>query len=165
MLGKHGAGMAVFQTAMTYERALVLAFRLGAMRRQLQEGIAFARRRRFGDGEQAGPLLGHKQAVSQRLATMHARLQAAKLLVYRAAWLLDEGKRAHSAAALAKWQLGEAALANALDALQLRGGSGFMADHSEVATLHDALGGNIHSGTPDVLANIVAGWLGLGGGG
>ena len=161
LLGKHGAGMAVFQIAMTYERALVLAFRLGAMQRQLHASIAFVTGRRFGQGAQRGPLLGGMQATAGRIAKMHARIEGARLLLYRAAWLLDNGQRAQSAAALAKWQLGEAALANALDAVQLRGGAGFLADNHDAAVMHDALGGNIHSGTPEVLAHIVARWLGL----
>jgi alkylation response protein AidB-like acyl-CoA dehydrogenase len=54
----------------------------------------------------------------------------------------------------------EAALASALDALALRGGAGFLEDSGLPSALDDAVGGTIHSGTPDVLATIVARWLG-----
>ncbi len=156
VLGKPGAGMAVFQIAMTYERALVLAFRLGALQRQLDEAVTFVRRRRLG----TAPLSDH-QAVTHRLARMKLRLESARLMTYRTAWLLDQGKRAQAEAALAKWQLAETAVESSLDALRVRGGAGYLEEVGLGAALDDALGGGIHSGTADVLANIVAGWLGV----
>lgn len=155
LLGRAGAGLAVFQVAMTFERALVLAFRLGALERDLDEAVRFARARRPG-----GQPLAQHQAVGHRLARMKQRLEASRLLVYRAAWELDQGRRAQAEAALAKWHVAEAALASALDALALRGGAGFLEDSGLPAALDDAVGGTIHSGTPDVLATIVARWLG-----
>jgi alkylation response protein AidB-like acyl-CoA dehydrogenase len=150
-LGKAGAGMAVFQIAMAYERALVLAFRLGAMERQLAEALAFVKKRG----------VGKHQAVTHRVAEMKRRLEAARLMTYRAAWALDQGQRAQLDAALAKWLLADAAVASALDALALRGGAGYLEGAGLTAELDDTLGGAIHSGTGDVLANIVAAWLGL----
>jgi alkylation response protein AidB-like acyl-CoA dehydrogenase len=156
ILGRAGAGMAVFQIAMTYERALVLAFRLGAMQRQLDEAIDFVKRRRLGDR----PIRDY-QAVTHRIARMKMRLESARMSTYRTAWLLDQGKRAQADAALAKWQLADAAVESSLDAMRLRGGAAYLEDGGFGAELNDTLGGGIHSGTGDVLANIVAGWLGV----
>jgi alkylation response protein AidB-like acyl-CoA dehydrogenase len=156
ILGRPGAGMAVFQVAMTFERALVLAFRLGAMQRQLDEARHFAMARRLGPTS-----ISQYQAVSHRVARMQRRLEAARLMTYRAAWLLDQGRRGQFEAALAKWELADAAVDNALDALRLRGGAGYLAHGGHADVLLDAIGGGIHSGTGDVLAGIVAGWLGL----
>ena len=156
ILGRVGGGMAVFQIAMTYERALVLAFRIGAMQRQLDEAISFVRKRRLG----GKPLADH-QAVTHRIARMKLRLESARLMTYRTAWLLDQGKRAQAEAALAKWQVAESAVQGSLDAMRVRGGAAFLEETGLGAELSDTLGGNIHSGTPDVLANIVAGWLGV----
>jgi alkylation response protein AidB-like acyl-CoA dehydrogenase len=156
LLGRPGAGMAIFQLAMTYERALVLAFRLGAMQRQLDAAVAFARARKLGDV----PIARH-QAVSGRIARMRLRLEASRLLSYRAAWLLDHKKRAQAEAALAKWQLADAAVESALDAMRLRGALGYLEESGLGGELDDTLGGSIHSGTADVLAAIVARWSGL----
>jgi alkylation response protein AidB-like acyl-CoA dehydrogenase len=156
LLGKAGAGLAVFQIAMTFERALVLAFRLGAMERALEEAVRFARTRSLG----GAPIATH-QAVSHRIARMKLRLETSRLLVYRAAWLLDQGSRGQAEAALAKWHLAESAAESALDALRLRGGEGFLEESGLPADALDALGGTIHSGTGDVLATIVAKWLGV----
>jgi L-prolyl-PCP dehydrogenase len=155
-LGKAGAGMAVFQTAMVLERALVLAFRLGAMERSLDEATGFVRHRSVG-----GKPIAQHQAVSHRLAKMKLRLETARLLLYRAAWTLDQGGRGHLEAALAKWHVAEAAVENAFDAMRLRGGAGYLERAGLGDTLDDALGGSLHSGTNDVLAGIVAGWLGV----
>lgn len=156
ILGRAGAGSAVFQVAMTFERALVLAFRLGALDRALTDAARFARERDAG----GAPIARH-QAVAHRVARMKLRLETSRWLVYRAAWELDQGRRAQAEAALAKWHLAESALESALDALRLRGGAGFLEESGLPAAVDDALGGSIHSGTSDVLATVVARWLGL----
>lgn len=162
VVGRPGAGLAVFQIAMTFERALILAFRLGAMDAELRSSVAFARGRRLGDA----PIARH-QAVSHRLARMKLRLETARLLTYRAAWALDQGtssadrSRAHGDAALAKWHVAESATAFVLDALKLRGGAGFLEGSGLMEHLDDTIGGGIHSGTEDVLAGIVSAWMGV----
>lgn len=156
LVGRKGAGLAVFQIAMTYERALILAFRLGAMETQLRESIAFVRGRRAGDT----PISKH-QAVAHRVARMKLRLETARLVTYRAAWALDRGERAQAEAALAKWHVADAATESALDAIKLRGGAGFLEASGLVGTLDDTLGNAMHSGTEDVLPNIVCAWMGL----
>jgi alkylation response protein AidB-like acyl-CoA dehydrogenase len=156
VLGRAGAGMAVFQIAMAFERALVLAFRLGGMQRQLDAAVAFARQREAG-----GVPIARHQAVAHRVARMKLRLETARLVLYRAAWVLDRGQRGQAEAALAKWHVASEALESALDAAHLRGGAGYLADGEEPGAIDDALGGTIHSGTADVLATIVARWLGV----
>ncbi|AUX46777.1 acyl-CoA dehydrogenase [Sorangium cellulosum] len=156
LLGRAGAGLAVFQIAMTYERALILAFRLGAMERALGEAVRFARERELG-----GQPIARHQAVAHRIAQMKLRLETSRLLIYRAAWALDQGDRAQADAALAKWHAADSAVLFALDALHLRGGAGYLEESGLPSAVDDALGGSIHSGTSDVLATVVARWLGL----
>ena len=128
----------------------------GAMERALEEAIAFVRGRKVG-----GKRIAEHQAVSHRVARMKLRLETARLVTYRAAWALDRGDRGHLEAAMAKWHLAEAAVENSLDTLRLRGGAGYVTGAGLGRALDDALGGSIHSGTSDVLAGIVAGWLGV----
>ncbi|WP_437502864.1 acyl-CoA dehydrogenase family protein [Sorangium sp. So ce1099] len=156
LLGRPGAGLAVFQIAMTYERALILAFRLGAMERALGEAVRFAREREIG-----GQAIARHEAVAHRVAQMKLRLETSRLLIYRAAWELDQGHRGQAEAALAKWHAADAAVLFALDDLRLRGGAGYLEESGLPSAVDDALGGSIHSGTSDVLATVVARWLGL----
>jgi alkylation response protein AidB-like acyl-CoA dehydrogenase len=128
------------------------------MERGLEEAARFARNRALG-----GVSIGTHQAVAHRIARMKLRLETSRLLVYRAAWLLDQEARGQATlgAALAKWHLAESAAESALDALRLRGGEGFLEESGLPAEAMDAIGGTIHSGTGDVLASIVAKWLGI----
>ncbi len=149
-------GHAVFRTAMEWERALVLAPQLGAMRRQVERAVQHARSR-----EQFGRPIARFQAVSHRIADMSARLETARLLLYRAAWALDRGAEAPFFGALAKLATSEAAVASHLDGLLIHGASGYTEELPMEGDLRDAVGTLIHSGTSDVLRNVLAGLLGL----
>lgn len=158
VVGRRGAGRSVFQLAMTFERALILAFRVGAMKTALEAAVSFARAREVGGGS-----IARHQAVAHRVARMKLRLETSRLMLYKAAWLLDRGERAQAEAALTKWHVADSALASALDAAQLRGGEGFLEETGLPGGVDDALGATLHSGTQDVLATVVARWLGLAG--
>jgi alkylation response protein AidB-like acyl-CoA dehydrogenase len=156
LLGRPGAGMAVFGLAMQWERSLILASAVGTMQRQLERCVSYARERR-----QFGSPIGKFQAVSHRIADMKVRLETARLVVYRLAWLLDSGKATPLDAALAKLHVSESYLASSLDALQLHGGSGYVAGQELERDVRDAIGSRIHSGTSDIQRNVIAGLLGL----
>ena len=156
MLGQPGAGMAIFNVAMQWERSCILASTVGTMQRQLERCIAHARERR-----QFGQPIGKFQAVSHRIADMKVRLETARLLPYRLGWLIDRGKSTALDAALAKLYLSECYLQSSLDALQIFGGYGYMSEYELEREVRDAIGSRIHSGTSDIQRNIIAGLLGL----
>src|SRR5262249_508881 len=81
-LGPAGAGMAIFNSSMEWERSCLFASSAGAMRRQLETCVAYARSR-----EQFGQPIGKFQAVAEKLADMYVRLEASRMLIYRVAWL------------------------------------------------------------------------------
>ena len=115
-LGKEGAGMAIFNSSMTWERSCILASALGVMQRQLEGCVDYARVRR-----QFGQPIGKFQAVAGKVADMYLRLEAARLLVYQAAWLGQQGRPALAEAAAAKLFTSEAWIASSLDAIQVSG--------------------------------------------
>jgi alkylation response protein AidB-like acyl-CoA dehydrogenase len=156
LLGRPGAGMAVFSLAMQWERSLIFASAVGTMQRQLERCVDYARERR-----QFGTPIGKFQAVSHRIADMKVRLETARLVVYRLAWLLDREKATPLDAALAKLHVSESYLASSLDALQLHGGYGYIAGQELERDVRDAIGSRIHSGTSDIQRNVIAGLLGL----
>jgi alkylation response protein AidB-like acyl-CoA dehydrogenase len=155
-LGQEGAGMAVFNLAMQWERGLILASAVGTMQRQLERCVAYARERR-----QFGTPIGKFQAVSHPIAEMKVRLETSRLVVHRLAWLLDQGKATPLDAALAKLHVSESFLASSLDALQLHGGYGYVGGSELEADVRDAIGTRIHSGTSEMQRNVIAGLLGL----
>lgn len=155
-LGPEGAGMAIFNSSMGWERSCILASALGAMQRQLEACVSYARQRK-----QFGQAIGKFQAVAGKVADMHLRLEAARLLVYRAAWLAAQGKPAVAEAAAAKLFTSEAWVASSLDAIQIHGAYGYMKEAGIERDLRDAVAGTIYSGTSEIQRVILSRMLGL----
>jgi alkylation response protein AidB-like acyl-CoA dehydrogenase len=156
VLGRAGRGARVFTSAMEYERAGLLAAALGIMRRQLEECTAYARTRR-----QSGQTIGRHQAVAHRIADMRVRLDAARALVYRAAYLKDQGLPTAAAAAAAKLFASEAYVQSSLDAMRIHGGHGYLTANGAEADVRNAIGALFYSGTSDIQRNIIARALNL----
>ncbi len=89
------------------------------------------------------------------------RLEAARLLLYKVAWLKKVGKPAHMEAALAKLYLSEVFTESSLDAIRIHGGYGYTTEFEVERDLRDAVGGLLYSGTSDMQRNIIAKYLGL----
>jgi alkylation response protein AidB-like acyl-CoA dehydrogenase len=155
-LGPEGVGAHLFNSAMEWERACILGAHVGAMERQLEECIRYARTRK-----QFGQPIGKFQSVSNRVAEMKVRLETARLLLYKTAWLKKQGKPAQMEAALAKLYLSEVFVESSLDAIRIHGGYGYMSEFETERDLRDAIGGTLYSGTSDIQRTIIARYLGL----
>ncbi|MGH2728954.1 MAG: acyl-CoA dehydrogenase family protein [Actinomycetota bacterium] len=156
LLGKKGGGMALFNSAMEWERSCILASTVGSMERQLERSIAYARERK-----QYGQPIGKFQAVSHRIVDMKLRLDTARLLLYRLGWAMGKGKASALDSALAKLHLSESFLQSSMDALQIHGGYGYMTEYELEREVRDAFGSRLYSGTSDIQRNIAARFLGL----
>ena len=155
-LGPEGAGFSFSHNSLEYDRCFNLASELGAMEKQLHTAIAYAKSR-----QQYGQPIGKFQSVSNRIADMKLRLETARLLLYKVAWLKDKGKSAMLEAALLKLYLSESFLASGLDAVRIHGGNGYLTEYGIERDLRDAIGGVIYAGTSDIQRNIIASLLGL----
>ncbi|MEM7801668.1 MAG: acyl-CoA dehydrogenase family protein [Chloroflexota bacterium] len=156
MLGEEGAGAAIFTISQEWERAMILSSQLGIMEYQLETAIAYAQER-----QQFGQSIGKFQAVSHRITEMKMRLDIAKMLAYRAAWLIDQGLPATTEASMANIYMSESFVANSLDAVMVHGGRGYLSSHEIERDLRDAVGGPVYGGTSDIQRNIIAKELGL----
>jgi alkylation response protein AidB-like acyl-CoA dehydrogenase len=155
-LGPEGAGMAIFNSSMAWERSCIMASALGAMQRQLEDCVSYARTRK-----QFGQAIGKFQSVANKVADMYLRLEAARLLIYQAAWLGQQGRPALAEAAAAKLFTSEAWVASSLDAVQLHGAFGYMRESGIERDLRDAVGSTIYSGTSEIQRVILSRMLGL----
>jgi alkylation response protein AidB-like acyl-CoA dehydrogenase len=155
-LGPEGAGAKIFNSSMEWERACILASHLGAMERQLETCIEYARQR-----QQFGLAIGKFQSVANRIVDMKVRLETARLLIYKVAWLKQQGRPAAQEAALAKLYLSECFVQSSLDAVRIHGGYGYMTEFEVERDLRDAVGGTIYSGTSDIQRAIAARLMGL----
>ena len=93
---------------------------------------------------------------------MALRLEAARLLLYRACWRFDRGQRCRRDVAMAKLAVSEAYVASCRSALQIFGGYGYMVDYELERELRDALATTLYVGTSEIQRNIIAGLRGLG---
>jgi alkylation response protein AidB-like acyl-CoA dehydrogenase len=155
-LGPEGAGMAIFNSSMEWERSCLFASAVGAMRRQLDTCVDYASSR-----EQFGQPIGRFQSVADKIADMYVRLEAAKLLIYRVAWLKQQGKSAPAEAAAAKLFTSEAWVHSSRDAIQTHGAFGYLKEAGIERDLRDAIAGTIYSGTSEIQRVILARMLGL----
>jgi alkylation response protein AidB-like acyl-CoA dehydrogenase len=156
LFGAAGGGSAIFNHSMAWERSCILASQVGAMDRQLDVCLRYARERR-----QFGRPIGDFQMVAGRLADMKVRLEAARLVLYHAARAMAEDDGADLASSLAKLFISEAAVASSLDAVRTHGGYGYMEECGVERDIRDFLGGTLYSGTSDIQRLLVARHLGL----
>ncbi|MCB9557502.1 MAG: acyl-CoA dehydrogenase family protein [Deltaproteobacteria bacterium] len=155
-LGEEGQGGMIFRSSMIWERACLFACYVGMLQRQLNQVVEYARTRK-----QGGKLIGKYQAVSHRIVDMKLRLEAARLLVYRACFNRDQGRDATADIALAKIAVSEAAVQSGIDAIRVLGGNGVVDEYHVERMLRDAIPSTIFSGTSEIQRNLVAATLGL----
>ena len=156
VLGDVGTGSAVFTHAMNWERICLFASHVGTLERVLQESLRYARTR-----HQFGQAVGKFQSISHRLADMKVHMEAARLLVYKAAWGLDRSREVTLDASIAKLFVSESLIQATRDAVQIHGGHGYLTRNGVERSLRDAIGSTIYSGTSEMHRNIIAAWLGL----
>lgn len=155
-LGAEGAGFGICNHSLEFDRCGILASHIGAMERQLDECVAFAKQR-----QQFGQPIGKFQSVSNRIADMKLRLETARLLLYKLVWLKQHNKPAMLEASMLKLLLSENFLASSLDAIRIHGGISYLSGHNSERDLRDSIGGILYAGTSDIQRNIIAKFMGL----
>lgn len=156
VLGEVDKGWEAVDAYLWYERLCLSAARTGAASAAFDYALAYAKSR-----NQFGRPIGKFQAVSHKLADMKAMLDVARLLVYRFAWLLKEGKATRHDAAVLKLQTGETYKAVADMGLQILGGYGYCMEYPMQRFFRDSRLAVIGGGTSEIQRNIIARGLGL----
>jgi alkylation response protein AidB-like acyl-CoA dehydrogenase len=148
-LGAEGAGLAIFNHTMEWERGFIMSFAVGSMERQLEACVAHARRR-----QQFGQPIAQFQAVADRLVDMRVRWESSRLMLYRFAWLKQEQRAAPAEAAMTKLVISEAWVRSCEDAMRIYGGYGFLTETGVERELRDALGSLSYSGTAEMQRRV-----------
>ncbi len=156
LIGKEGLGFSILNHSLEYDRCCILASQLGAMERQLEQAIDYAKKR-----EQFKQPIKSFQSVTNRIADMKLRLETSRLLLYKTAWLKQQGETAMLEAALLKLQLSESFVASSIDAMRTFGGISYLTETGVERDLRDAVGGVLYAGTSDIQRNIISKLLGL----
>jgi alkylation response protein AidB-like acyl-CoA dehydrogenase len=155
-IGEEGQGSAIFQHSMGWERACLFAGYVGMMQRLIDRCVDHAKTRR-----QFKHPIAEFQAVSHKIADMRLRLDAARLLLHRACWQMDQGRGDPVAIALSKLAISEAVVKTAMDSVQIFGGRGYLSAGGIEESLRDAIGSTIFSGTSEIQRELVANGMGL----
>jgi alkylation response protein AidB-like acyl-CoA dehydrogenase len=156
VLGGVGGGATVFTHAMDWERTCLFASHVGTMERLLEKAVQYANSRK-----QFGQSIGKFEAISHRVANMKVQLEAARLLVYKAASQIGKSKTVSMDASIAKLFVSESLVSAARDTVQIHGGYGYMVEYEVERAMRDALASTIYSGTSEMQRSIISRWLGL----
>ena len=151
LLGAAGEGFKVAMSALDHGRLGVAAGALGVAQACLDACVGFARSRR-----QFGQRIGDFEMIQAVIANMAADVDAARMLVYRAAWLKDHGEKATRATSIAKLFAVEAAVRAANEAVLLHGGRGYSNEYPVERYLRDIKGLQIYEGTSHIQRIVIA---------
>lgn len=152
LLGEEGKGFRYAMAGLDGGRLNIAASALGGAQSALEAALAYARdRKAFG-----GPIAGF-QSVQFKLADMETSLEAARALLYQAAWKLDQGAPdAPKQCAMAKRFVTDMSFQVANEALQIHGGYGYLADYGIEKIVRDLRVHQILEGTNEIMRMIVA---------
>jgi short-chain 2-methylacyl-CoA dehydrogenase len=156
LLGPRGEGFRQFLEILDGGRISVAALGLGCAQGAFELALRYARER-----EQFGRPIARFQAVSFKLADMATEIEAARNIVYKAAWLKDAGRDFAHTAAMAKLYTGELSRRVCSEALQIHGGYGFMDEYPISRFYRDQRVLEIGEGTNEVQRLVIARGLGL----
>lgn len=151
LLGQPAEGFSQFLQALTGGRISVGALALGTGEGAYQMALAYAKER-----EAFGKPISQFQTIRFKLADMATQLEAAKHLVYHAAWLKDQGHEVVKEAAMAKLFASQLAMEITIDAIQIHGGYGYIREYQVERFFRDAKVLEIGEGTSEVQRMIIA---------
>ncbi|MFQ5613380.1 MAG: acyl-CoA dehydrogenase family protein [Anaerolineae bacterium] len=150
LLGQEGDGFMIAMKVFDRSRPPTSSGAVGVARRAMEEAVNYAKTR-YSMGK---PIWQH-QAVGHMLADMAIEVEAARLLVWKAAWSVDAGVRNTTASAFAKAYAADMAMRVATNAVQVFGGYGYMSEYPVEKLMRDVKIFQIYEGTSQIQRNII----------
>lgn len=151
LLGKRGEGFKQFLITLDGGRIGIGAMAVGIAQAAYDRALAYAKER-----AQFGQALSKFQITQFKLADMALKLELARNMVYKAAWLKDQGKRFSKEAAMCKLYASEVCMEICREAIQIHGGNGYMREYQVERYLRDAKLLEIGEGTSEVQRMVIA---------
>jgi alkylation response protein AidB-like acyl-CoA dehydrogenase len=148
---KEGEGFSQIMQLFNINRVIAASQGVGVAQGALDKAVQYVKKRK-----QFGQVLGAFQAVQFKIAEMATWVEAARILCYQAAWMLDHGKVDPKLISIAKYLAGEIGVKAANEALQLHGGYGYIADYDIERFYRDAKIVEIYEGTKEIEKNTIA---------
>jgi alkylation response protein AidB-like acyl-CoA dehydrogenase len=154
LLGEEGQGFKIAMANLDVGRIGIAAQSLGIAEAALEHATAYAKER-----IQFGKPIAEQQGVAFKLADMATAVEAAKLLVYRAAFLRAQGLPCGKEASMAKLFASRTAMENAIEAVQIFGGNGYTKDYPVERLFRDAKICEIYEGTSEIQRLVISKYL------
>jgi acyl-CoA dehydrogenase len=151
MIGEAGEGFKIAMKTLDASRPMTAAIAVGIARAACEHAIAYAKERK-----QFGVAIGTFQGIQFMLADMATGVDAARLLTWRSAWLLDQGKSASVESSMAKRVSADTAMSVATDAVQIYGGYGYTKEYPVEKLMRDAKLLQIYEGTSQIQRVVIA---------
>jgi acyl-CoA dehydrogenase len=151
MLGKPGDGWSIAMSTLDHSRPLVASSALGGAQRALDLSIEYAKER-----IQFGVPIAKHQAVQFMIAEMGMKVEAARLLVHKAAWMCDQGLKNTEVASYAKAFASDSCMQITTDAVQIYGGYGYSKEYPVEKLMRDAKLIQIYEGTSQIQRLVMA---------
>lgn len=151
MLGKPGDGWTIAMNTLDHSRPLVASSALGGAQRALDLSIQYAKER-----NQFGVPIAKHQAIQFMIAEMGMKVEAARLLVFKAAWLADQGQKNTEVASYAKAFASDSCMQITTDAVQIYGGYGYSKEYPVEKLMRDAKLIQIYEGTSQIQRLVMA---------
>ena len=155
-IGEEGFGFSFAMKTLAGGRLGIAAQALGLAQGAYERSVAYAKQRKT-----FGQLIGSHQAIAFKLAKMATDIEAARLLVYKAAQLKDQGAPIDLASAMAKYWASKAAMEVTTEAVQIHGGNGYVVEYHVERMMRDAKITQIYEGTTEIQQMIIARGLGI----
>lgn len=150
-IGEEGFGFTFAMETLNGGRIGIAAQALGIAAGAYELALAYSKERKaFGK-----PISQH-QAIQFKLADMATQIEAARLLVYKAAWLKDQGKDYSHASAMAKLYASEVAMNVTVEAVQVHGGYGYVKEYHVERLMRDAKITQIYEGTSEIQRIVIS---------
>jgi butyryl-CoA dehydrogenase len=150
-LGNEGDGFKVAMNTLDGGRIGIASQAVGIARASLEDALAYAK-----DRKQFGQAICEFQAIQWMLADMATEIDAARLLVYRAAWMKDKKMRHSKESAMAKVYASEVAMRAATKGIQIHGGYGYVKEYPAERHFRDAKITEIYEGTSEIQRLVIA---------
>ncbi|MFM2393326.1 MAG: hypothetical protein RLZZ546_1308 [Bacteroidota bacterium] len=150
-IGEDGFGFKFAMKVLSGGRIGIAAQALGIAAGAYELSVKYAKER-----EAFGKPIGQHQAIAFKLADMATEIEAARLLVYRAAYLKDKGQDYTTAAAMAKLFASEVAMKHTVEAIQVHGGYGYVKEYHVERLMRDAKITQIYEGTSEMQRIVIS---------
>jgi len=150
-IGEHGFGFKFAMKTLSGGRIGIAAQALGIAAGAYELSVAYSKER-----EAFGKPISRHQAIAFKLADMATEIEAARLLVYRSAWLKDQHRDYDMASSMAKLYASEVAMRHTVEAVQVHGGYGFVKEYHVERLMRDAKITQIYEGTSEVQRIVIS---------